>query len=442
MSISVTSAYGPQNSALGIKKEAFWTYLTEQASRAKEAGKGFILQGDLNAWLGSELLPGDKKPQNSNGKMLETFLKNNNLICVNSLPFSKGLVTRTRKYLGEVKQSTIDFYVVCQRVLPHISSMEIIDHTEHSLTNYSALNTGEAAVTSDHGSKTRSPSSKKGRKEKNEDDEAKKRFKKSTSETQVFTETFENMQQVSQQSEQWLAHVKTYIKKSFKKIRIKPRKMKPSSADWFISKKHKMLRHDSTRNTGKLDALIAKTISEEGQRKALMFRQYTNKPSMMSKMWKLKKKLFPKKASTVPTAKENYSGKIITEPKELVNLIGEEYGRVRLRKRPTHPFNIEGKKIRKEVLKLKIKLASQRKSPPFKMKDLENVLKSIKKKKAHGPEGISRTIFKESIIGTNLKLSLLIMFNKIKESGEVPSFMKKAIVVTIPKKGSKIKLEN
>ena len=150
MSISVTSAYGPQNSAPGTKKEAFWTYLTDQASRAKETGKGFILQGDLNAWLGSELLPGDKKPQNSNGKMLQNFMKENNLICVNCLPFSKGLVTRTRKYLGEVKQSTIDFYVVCQSVLPHISSMEIIDCTEHNLTNYTVMNKGESAVTSDH----------------------------------------------------------------------------------------------------------------------------------------------------------------------------------------------------------------------------------------------------------------------------------------------------
>ena len=61
MGISVTSAYGPQNSALGTKKLAFWTYLTEQSNRAKSTGKGFILQGDLNCWLGSELLPGDKK---------------------------------------------------------------------------------------------------------------------------------------------------------------------------------------------------------------------------------------------------------------------------------------------------------------------------------------------------------------------------------------------
>ena len=66
-----------------------------------------------------------------------------------------------------------------------------------------------------------------------------------------------------------------------------------------------MLKHDRSINTGEIDAKIAKIISEEGQRKAYMFKKYTNRPNMMSQMWKLKKMLFPKKASTVPSAKEN-----------------------------------------------------------------------------------------------------------------------------------------
>ena len=52
------------------------------------------------------------------------------------------------------------------------------------------------------------------------------------------------------------------------------------------------------------------------------------------------------------------------------------------------------------------------------------------------------TIFKESVIGTNLKNPLLVIFNKIKDSGEIPKFMRKANVVTITKKGPKVKLEN
>ena len=58
MEISVTSAYGPQNNALETKKKAFWSYLTEQAHRAKSYGKGlhitrgpkFMAWARVSAW--------------------------------------------------------------------------------------------------------------------------------------------------------------------------------------------------------------------------------------------------------------------------------------------------------------------------------------------------------------------------------------------------------
>ena len=51
----------------------FLEYLDERAKMAKKEGKGFILQGDLNAWIGSDLIPNDPHKQNKNGKMFETF---------------------------------------------------------------------------------------------------------------------------------------------------------------------------------------------------------------------------------------------------------------------------------------------------------------------------------------------------------------------------------
>ena len=59
------------------------------------------------------------------------------------------------------------------------------------------------------------------------------------------------------------------------------------------------------------------------------------------------------------------------------------------------------------------------------MQDLEIVLKEIKKGKSRDSEGISRDIFHTSIIGNNLKLSLLIMFNKLKQEGKIPAFLKR-----------------
>ena len=122
--------------------------------------------------------------------------------------------------------------------------------------------------------------------------------------------------------------------------------------------------------------------------------------------------------------------------------MGKEYGTLRLRKRPCHPLNKEITPIRNKLLKLKLFIAKQKKTEQFLMTDLEVVLKGLKTKKARGPDGLSRTLFRNSIIGTDLKDSLLQMFNKIKDAGKLPNFMKKATVITIPKKGSKLKLQN
>ena len=71
--ISVVSAYGPQESAKAETKEIFWQYLTEEVQKANSYWKGFVLQGDLNAWLENKLLPGDINKQNRNEKYLKCF---------------------------------------------------------------------------------------------------------------------------------------------------------------------------------------------------------------------------------------------------------------------------------------------------------------------------------------------------------------------------------
>ena len=109
-------------------------------------GKGFNLQGDLNSWLGPHLLPGDLHSQNRNGK----YFSENQLTCVNSLPITQGLITRPRKCFNEVKQSTIIFYVVCQRVLPFVLSMKIDDGKKHILTNFNNTDKEGKTVHSDH----------------------------------------------------------------------------------------------------------------------------------------------------------------------------------------------------------------------------------------------------------------------------------------------------
>ena len=150
IAISVVSAYGPQEGDAIEKKIQFWKYISEQANRAKACGNGFVLQGDLNAWLGPEFIKGDTREQNRNGKLFATFLNDNKLKCVNSMSLTEGVTTRIRSCMGKLETSTIDFYVVCERVLPFVMSMKIESDKSHNLTNFHTLKEKGKATESDH----------------------------------------------------------------------------------------------------------------------------------------------------------------------------------------------------------------------------------------------------------------------------------------------------
>ena len=68
-----------------IKKDMFWQFLDEEAKRAEHEGKGVILQGDLNSWLGQKYIQKDPRKQNENGKLMADFIETNHLTVVNGL---------------------------------------------------------------------------------------------------------------------------------------------------------------------------------------------------------------------------------------------------------------------------------------------------------------------------------------------------------------------
>ena len=76
------------------------------------------------------------------------------------------------------------------------------------------------------------------------------------------------------------------------------------------------------------------------------------------------------------------------------------------------------------------------------MDDLDKALRALKINRSRDPEGMINEIFKKNVIGDDLKNSLLIMFNKIKEQQIIPIFMNNANITTVPKKGSRLLLEN
>ena len=149
--IHIVNGYGPQESDSVERKRKFWNFLDREVTNAIVAGAGFILQMDGNCHLGTDVIKGDLNVQNSNGKLFSTFLESNpHLTLVNSLPLCEGVITRMRKTAKRLEMSTLDVFVVCDKIMPHTTRMVIDEKREHILTNYRKLKQVGRVIESDH----------------------------------------------------------------------------------------------------------------------------------------------------------------------------------------------------------------------------------------------------------------------------------------------------
>ena len=72
------------------------------------------------------------------------------------------------------------------------------------------------------------------------------------------------------------------------------------------------------------------------------------------------------------------------------------------------------KEAKEKLCEKVLKVAERNKTPDWKMKDLEFVLKHLKKQKSRDPLGLANDIFRPEVAGDDLKEAILKMMNKIK----------------------------
>ena len=249
-----------------------------------------------------------------------------------------------------------------------------------------------------------------------------------------------------------------FFHQTFKKVRIKEGK-KPVKTDldakleeWKnIKSNNKNLKrsgetnHEDEQREEELEKEIAETIDDinlEVVKKTLGVLDGKTGTVKHRGLWKLKKEVNPKVKPTLPVGKKNIQGQIVTNPEEIKDLYLQTFVH-RLRDRPVKSGYEEIIKLKDELFKLKIKAAKQNKTDPWKLEELESVLKKLKNDKSRDPNGLINELFKPGVIGDDLKLSLLLMFNKIKDQGKVPSLLKRANISAIPKKkGSRLDIQN
>ena len=446
--VRVVTAYGPQSGDKLERKVKFWEFIEREANKALDAGAGFILQMDSNAHLGKDIIEKDPNEQNLNGKLFCDFLERlPHLTIINSLELCEGSITRMRKTINGVERSILDVFVTCHRILPYVKSMRIDEKREHSLTNYSAINQIGRVIESDHNVETLEvnlefSSVKPERMEifqfKNLESQA--LFKKLTSNTTEFSSCFQDETDFVDQANKWRKVLNNYFHKSFKKVRITNKKQKKTGINDLMERrkqllKKQLLEENEEEEITKIEETIA-DLCQEGNMKKVMenFSDMNGADGNINQqgVWKTKKKLFPKINPSLPVGKKNLDDRLITNPEELKELYLNSF-KFRLRHRPAQPGYESLLDKQEELFKLRLDVAKKKKTPPWQIEDLEVVLKGLKNGKCRDPEGMIREIFKEEVMGKDLKISLLILLNKIKDTGIIPAFMRIANICAIYK---------
>ena len=150
----------------------------------------------------------------------------------------------------------------------------------------------------------------------------------------------------------------------------------------------------------------------------------------MNDMWKIKRKDFPKNKESLPFAKKNCDGKLVSSHHQLKELYLDTFIH-RLRHRPIKKDFSYLKFLKEKLCSKRLEYAKKIKTRNWTMKDLDKILKALKKNKSRDPHGFVNEIFKLEVIGFDLKNSLLMLFNRLKQEHHIPSFMQFADIVAI-----------
>ena len=337
--------------------------------------------------------------------------------------------------------------------------MVIDEDRKFILTNYEQVQRGGKAADTDHLNEyldldlkieTEKPDRREIWNFKNK--EAQKVFKTETTNTSEFYECFQSKLPVLEQINNWRSIFSKHCRNAFKKVRVTNKKQInpiPSDVSKLINNRNELAKKVQKTDEEKvkevnLDEIISNKEAEIKRNEIVkQFKTLSDDPENinLNQVWKNLNRLCPKVGGTLPTAKKNHKGRIVSAPGELKKLLAKEY-KERLRSRPARPDLYGLSRRRRRIFRLKMKLAEENTTSPWTMNDLENALKDLKPNKSRDPEGFVNELFKKDSIGEDLKKSLLLMFNRLKKEKMIVKFMNLANVTTVPKRGSRLKLEN
>ena len=326
-------------------------------------------------------------------------------------------------------------FIVCDKIYPFVTKLLVDEQKVYSLTNYSSKGN---FVYSDHNSLIMNVNLEFMKQKTDrriifnyKNIKSFEQFKKVTSKTNKFSNCFLTNEPFSKQEKIWSKLLNGAIHKCFERVRVKRRG--PILCKKFQRRKKAI----------KFKNMKEKAASEDDLSKEQALRNFNkiksnllnlnNSNNTQTNIWKIKNKFFPKIEPNLPVAKRNLFGQIISNREELKSVYLENFV-FRMRSRPILPHLKNYQEEIESQFECILQLTKNRKFPDWSLDDLNKVLKTLKKSQSEDTMGIVNEIFMTQNIGSNLKQSLLLFFNKIKNTNEIPELFKHVYIKAIPKK--------
>ena len=457
--VRLINAYGPQDSSNEDSTMEFFNDLETEVMRSKLSGAMVCVELDANSKLGSEVIPGDPNEKSENGKKLHKFILENDLIVVNSEELCTGTITRYRKTINSEEKSVLDYFIVCRQFYNMVVKMTVDEERKYCLTKYSTKTGSKQCKESDHNTLFLELNITWNTLFNEVDErieifnfrnsECFDTFKVMTENCEELLECFNDLETINlnEAASKWLKVFNDIIRKCFTKIRIN-RGRKNTDLEKLFSDREKekglIAENVNTGNDDKVEELrisvedISEKISDicasknrDIVKEHIGITDDSFEGFSQLKAWEMKKRLCPKNTPDPPAAKKDKHGNLVTEKEALENLYIETY--VDRLKPNTISEGLEDlEKLKNYLFELRYEVAKEAPAKEWSKDDLEKVLKSLKNNKARDAHGHVFELFKYG--GSDLKTSLLKMFNLIKIHQVYPEILTTSNITSIYKK--------
>ena len=284
--------------------------------------------------------------------------------------------------------------------------------------------------------------------------ECQAKFFEATNNGDQFQRCFLGENNFETKSNKFFKTLDDMLHKCFNKIRIKPGRRKNEVSSLIetktnlslslLSAKCKLAQQIISSEIQKTEDDISKLSAS---RNAEIVRNYVKHLDSASGnlaqlgLWKLKRELCQPQVDP-PSAKRDKNGNLITAPNLLKKLYLNTYTN-RLRSREIKPELLDLYFLKTELWELRLEELRENQSTLWTVEDLDNVLKKLKSNKTRDPHGLINEIFKHGVIGEDLKLAMVNLFNDVKIHLKLPEKLQYANITTIwKKKGSRQDMEN